>query len=672
MTQLSSIQVDAGKILSARINPYIFGHFVEDIRDHMDAMLAFVVKDMDFEDEAINGVSAGWFPINNGRNTSFDLEPAAPKHSGHSQKIRIYSADQCEAGIGQNIAVHGGMSYTLRIVARASLEVKELQCEIVDKRTGQRLSAETIHLTSHNWKEYNCTLTPTEQSDHAELRLLISSEGALWPDSTASGILWIDHVSMLPDDAIGIVKREIVEKTRELKPGMMRLAGNYISAYHFEHAIGPDLERPNMINEAWGGWTNKYFGTDEFLKFCEDTDTEPLICVNAGSGTPEEAVQWMEYCNGGVDTPFGALRAKHGRVEPYGVKYWEIGNEIYGPWQVGHCSAEEFAHRYVRFAKAMKEVDPTVVLLACGDVVPEWNRTLLEIAGEHIDQLTLHIYHGFGTVGIDPATPSQERYTAMVTFAETTRHIIAQTSELIRKDERTSHIKLAITEYATMYYPNTIRKGLPMEHTLESAVANATNLNEFIRQSDLIQIGSYSDLVNGWLAGLIRVGDYYADQYRGKQSGWSGKSTVVYGTPTFYLMKLYANLDIAYVINSQVECSTFSFTNKKFPQLASEIPVLDVVSCLNDTLDKLTVFVVNRGLESAEAKIQLDAFAAAQHVKLSVIEGDDYEQINSVFEPEAIICKERSVSIQENEPMIAQLPPHSIHVYEFTKLNTSL
>jgi alpha-N-arabinofuranosidase len=668
MNSQAKIKIKAAEAQTATINPYVFGHFVEDIRDHMDAMLAFVLKDMDFEDEAVNGVSAGWYPINNGKNTDFALEPAAPKHSGHSQKIRIFSNDQCEAGIGQRIAVRGGMEYRIRIVARAALDIRELTCEIIAPNGEKQLCSAQVELTSHNWREYTFSMTPSESAENAELRLLISSDGATWADSIATGILWIDHVSMLPVDSVGIVKKEVVDFSKELNAGMMRLAGNYISAYHFEHAIGPELERPNMINEAWGGWTNKYFGTDEFIRFCRDLSVEPLICVNAGSGTPEEAVQWMEYCNGDGDTPFGAQRIQNGHAEPFGVKYWELGNEIYGPWQVGHCSAEEYAHRYVRFAKAFKEADPSVVLMACGDVKSEWNRVLLDIAGEYIDYLTLHIYHGFGTVGIDPNTPSEERYKAMVAFPEITRHIVNETAELIHSHPKHQNVKLAITEYATMYYPNTIRKGLPMEHTLESAVANAANLNEYIRQASLIEIGSYSDLVNGWLAGCIRVGDHYADQYRGKQSGWSGKSQTVYGTPTYHVMKLYANRDIARTVTTAVDCATFNIPekNNRIGVNLKELPVLDVVSCLSESGDTLTLFAVNRGLESIQAEIVIDSFEMSQDVAVWEISGEDYEAINSVFEPNHIIGRQSSTRIEQGK-LSYNLNAHSVYVLEMKR-----
>ncbi|WP_249863420.1 alpha-L-arabinofuranosidase C-terminal domain-containing protein [Paenibacillus konkukensis] len=646
----------------------MFGHFVEDIRDHMDAMLAFALKDMDFEEEAVNGVSAGWHPINNGKNTEFALEPAAPKHSGHSQKIRIYSNDRCEAGIGQSVSVRGGMEYKVRIVARAAIEIRRLVCEITDPHGGDSLCSVQVELTSHNWREYSFSLTPSRTLEGAQFRLLISSEDAEWRDSTATGILWLDHVSMLPADSAGIVKKEVVDMTRGLNAGMMRIAGNYISAYHFEHAIGPELERPNMINEAWGGWTNKYFGTDEFIRFCRDVNNEPLICVNAGSGTPEEAVQWMEYCNGSAETPYGALRAQYGNPEPYGVKYWEVGNEIYGPWQVGHCTAEEFAYRYIRFAKAMKEADPDAVLLACGHVDPEWNRIVLDIAGEYMDYLTLHIYHGFGTVGIRPDTPKEERYKAIVSYPEITRRIIDTTRELIDRHDKHRHVKLAVTEYTTMYYPNTIRQGLPMEHTLEAAVANAANLNEFIRQSDLIEIGSYSDLVNGWLGGCIRVGDHYADQYRGKLPGWSGRSQTVYGTPTYHLMKLYANRSIDHVVHSETECETYSAdgADNRHGESLRDLPVLDVVACVSEAGDTLTLFAVNRGLKAAETEISIDSFPADSNVTVWEISGDDYEAINSVFEPERIVAREQSVSAQQGR-LIFKLGAHSVYAFEFRR-----
>lgn len=637
MQQQANIRVNCAKVGTDRINPFLFGHFVEDIRDHMDAMLAYPLKDMDFESNPkSDGVSGQWYPYTNGRSTLYAVEPAAPKHSGHSQMIRVFSEDEGFAGIAQNIAVKGGVSYGLTLFARASIEIRHLIAEIVDLQSQEIISRCSVPLSGHDWKEYKASLAVARPCAKAELRVYVPAEHERWRDSVATGIIWLDHLSILPDDSVGNVKKEVVDMARGLNAGMMRLAGNYISAYHWRNGIGPLYERPNMINEAWGGWTAKYFGTDEFVRFCRELDVEPMICVNAGSGTPEEAAEWVEYCNGGPDTPMGALRAANGHPEPYGVKYWEIGNEMFGPWQVGHCTAEQFAHRYVRFAKAMKAADDGIVLLACGDTRSEWNASMLEIAGEYMDYLTIHMYHGYRRLGMNENTPREERFYAMVTYAERTREVISRAAELIRSREKHSHVKLAFTEYNTMYYPNNNRKGLPMEHTLEAAAVNAANLNEFIRNCGIVEIGSFSDLVNGWLGGCIRVGDYYADQFRGKVQGWSGKALTVYGTPTYYVLQLYANRDIAHVVHSEVECGDFS-VNKSFGTMQlNHLPKLDVVACVNEKGTKATVFVVNRSLETISAAISLPGAKSGGKALVHEIAADDIDSINSVFETEKI------------------------------------
>jgi len=646
----ATITVDCSRPSGHTINPYLFGHFVEDIRDHMEAMLAFPLKDMDFESEAESrrAISGSWYAYTNGKNTEYALEAPAPRHSGRAQRIRLFSDDEAHAGIAQKAALKGPMTYTVKLAARASVEIRYLLVEAVDRRKEESLGSVRIELVSHNWRDYEARLTLPRECADAEIRVYVPADHPRWIDHVSTGMLWLDHVSLLPEDSIALVKREVVEMTRDLNAGMMRLAGNYISAYHWEHGVGPALERPVMYNEAWGGWTSKYFGTDEFIRFCRELKVEPLICVNDGSGTPEEAAGWVEYCNGGVDTPMGALRAANGHPEPYNVRYWEIGNEVWGQWQVGTCSADRFAERCVAFARAMKETDPSLVLLACGHTDQEWNEAVLDIAGEHIDYLTLHLYHGLGRFGMNRETPAEDRYKAMAAFSEWTREDIRETAARIGSDPKHSHVKLAITEYNTMYYPNTIRKGLPDEHTLGAAVANAANLNEMLRWSELVQIGSFSDLVNGWLGGCIRVGDGYADQFRGKEAGWSGLPLTVYGTPTYEVMKLYAGMDIKHMLPADSACGSFSVrADKPAPFGLDALPDLDVAACSNEAGSVVTVFIVNRSLTEVRAELRLDGFAAAEATTLHEITGDSPEAINSVFEPRAIVRKTRTVSADE-------------------------
>lgn len=647
MAANASITINGGQASEHTVNPYLFGHFVEDIRDHMEAMLAFSLRDMDFESEAEGktAVSGSWSAYTNGRNTHYALEAPAMKHSGRAQRIRIESDDEAYAGISQRTALKGPIDYKVKLVARASIEIQYVSVEAVDWRTEEVLGHARIDLVSHDWREYTAEIYVSRACTDAEFRVFVPDGHPRWNDHVSTGMLWLDHVSLLPSDHIGLVKREVLDMSRELNAGMMRLAGNYISAYHFEHAIGPSLERPVMYNEAWGGWTSKYFGTDEFISFCREIAAEPLICVNDGSGKPEEAARWVEYCNGSIDTPMGAKRAANGHPEPYNVKHWEIGNEVWGAWQVGTCSAEQFARRCVAFILAMKEVDPSITIMACGHTDQGWNRTVLDIAGEHIDYLTLHLYHGYGRFGMDRHTQAEERYKAMASFPEWTRNDILQTQEQIRVNGKHSHIKLAITEHNTMYYPNTVRKGLPDEHTLGAAVANAGNLNEMLRCSDLVQIGSFSDLVNGWLGGCIRVGDHYADQYRGKAPGWSGLPLTVYGTPSYEVMKLYANRDIRRMLATDVHCDTFSVNSfKPAPIDLAQLPDLDVAAGINQEGSLVTVLVVNRSLKEVTVELNLHGLEPAKEWRLYEITADSANEINSVFAPDHILCKDSIIS----------------------------
>ncbi|MEK4329520.1 alpha-L-arabinofuranosidase C-terminal domain-containing protein [Paenibacillus sp. FSL R7-0312] len=666
MSNQATITIDCSRPSGHTVNPYLFGHFVEDIRDHMEAMLAYPLKDMDFESEpgSTAGVPGSWYAYTNGRNTGYALEASAPKHSGRAQRIRLLSDDEAYAGIAQRTALQEGR-YTVKLVLRASVELDYIIIEAIDRITQARLGLERVGLAGHNWQQYEARLSVSRDSADAEFRVYVPAEHPRWRDHVSTGMLWIDHVSLLPEDHIGTVKRKVVEMTKDLNAGMMRLAGNYISAYHFEHGVGPVLERPVMFNEAWGGWTSKYFGTDEFIRFCRELGVEPLICVNDGSGSPEEAARWVEYCNGGIETPMGAKRAANGYAEPYNVKYWEIGNEVWGPWQVGTTTAEQFAKRTVSFIQAMEQADPSLVILACGHTDQEWNRTVLDIAGEQIDYLTLHLYHGYYRFAMDHDTPEEERYKAIASFPEWTRYNIEQTAGQIRSNPKHGHVKLAITEYNTMYYPNTVRKGLPDEHTLGAAVANAANLNEMLRASEMVNIGSFSDLVNGWLGGCIRVGDYYADQYCGKLPGWSGHPLTVYGTPTYEVMKLYAGRDISRLLPVDTECGTFSVSSgRPAPINLDALPDLDIAAFTNGSGDTVTVFAVNRSLQEVKASFTLHGFEADGTVVVYEITGESEREINSVFAPSRISCKVNEVSA-ERWAEDCLLRPASVYALEF-------
>ncbi|QNK58321.1 alpha-L-arabinofuranosidase C-terminal domain-containing protein [Paenibacillus sp. PAMC21692] len=655
------------------VSPYLFGHFIEDIDDHMTAMLAYPLRNMDFEEEDRNGdgVSGCWYPLGFGKHNRYALEPAAKGHGGHSQKIRIFNKDRGAAGIGQAIELREDGGYRLRLIARATREIRRLQARLIDRRSGEQLGQAELELRSHRWTVLECGIHASRSCVEAELQVwAIPAPHGEWEDSVSTGQVWFDHISLLPDRHTALLKQDVFEMTRELNSGIMRLGGNYISLYHWDDFVGPTDLRANYINEAWddAGHVHKYFGTDEFVALCKQLGVEPQLCVNMGTGTAEEAAAWVEYCNGGVDTAMGALRAANGYPEPYGVRYWEIGNEMYGPWQAGVCTPEQYAGQYLQFAAEMKAVDPDIVLLGCGtardSLAPGWNRKVLELAGTEMDYLTLHLYPGRNFFPIDANTPGPERFKAMVAYPEVTRFVFGEVEALLAGNAELRHIKLAVTEWNTMYFPNS---DLTNAHTLEAAVANACMLNEMMRQSHLVRIANFSDLVNGWVGGCIRVGDAYE---RMKKPGWSGQGEIAFGTATYHVLKLYANRNNYRLVDSEVVCDTFDAGPSQLSIALDRLGKLDVVVTISDNADVLTLFIVNRSLDEVSVTCDLSRWPLEGDAVVREISDADYEARNTIEEPHRLGEKVRRTRLRQSR-WEAELHPHAVYVLEARLRNHS-
>ncbi|MGI9123036.1 MAG: alpha-N-arabinofuranosidase, partial [Rubrobacter sp.] len=174
-----------------------------------------------------------------------------------------------------------------------------------------------------------------------------------------------DEGSSLSDDRG--YRRDVLEAARGLRIPILRWpGGNFVSGYHWTDGIGPREERPRKTELAWFSEESNRFGTDEFIEYCRLMGAEPYICVNMGTGTMDEAQAWVEYCNGTGDTYWANLRRRNGHEEPYNVKYWGLGNEMYGEWQIGALSAEDYVRKAREFAKVMRWTDPSIELVGCG------------------------------------------------------------------------------------------------------------------------------------------------------------------------------------------------------------------------------------------------------------------------------------------------------------------
>src|SRR5215211_5642575 len=201
-------------------------------------------------------------------------------------------------------------------------------------------------------------------------------------------------------DADGI-RGDVIEALQHLNMTAMRYpGGNFASGYHWQDGVGPLNQRPTVRELAWQSTESNHFGTDEYIKLCRNMNWTPMLTVNLGTGAAEEARNWVEYCNAPAGTRFADLRASHGSVVPHAVKLWCLGNEMDGPWQLGHVPAEQYAIRAQQAAKMMKDVDRGIELVACGSsgagmsTYAEWDRQALEYMGDLADYVSLHRYVG--------------------------------------------------------------------------------------------------------------------------------------------------------------------------------------------------------------------------------------------------------------------------------------
>ncbi|MCC7355299.1 MAG: alpha-N-arabinofuranosidase, partial [Anaerolineae bacterium] len=271
-------------------------------------------------------------------------------------------------------------------------------------------------------------------------------------------------------------RRDVMEALRGLRMPVLRWpGGNFVSGYHWLDGVGPVDERPRRTELAWHTEESNRFGTDEFIEYCRRLNVEPYICVNMGSGTMDEAQAWVEYCNGTGNTYYANLRRRNGHEEPYNVKYWGLGNELYGSWQIGALSAEDYVKKAIEFAKVMKWTDPSIKLIGCGqNGWQEWDRVALEGLARHVDYHSIHIYTGSHDYYSNVFGPHQAEYALRVCQAMIDR---------VRYEQKIGHpITIAYDEWGIWIQATAAESGLQERYRLSDALACATYFNIFIRQ----------------------------------------------------------------------------------------------------------------------------------------------------------------------------------------------
>ena len=442
-------------------------------------------------------------------------------------------------------------------------------------------------------------------------------------DRCIYGGIWVGENSKIPN--IKGFRKDVLEAIKAIKPPIVRWpGGNFASAYHWEDGIGPRDRRPRRFDMAWGAEESNEFGTDEFIEWCRLVGTEPFIVVNAGNGTPEEAARWVEYCNSTKNTYYAQLRRRYGHPEPYNVKLWGIGNELYGRWQVGFCiSGEECARRTIEFANEMKKVDPNIKLVGVGCEDPEWNIDMIKIAGEYIDYLSIHIY-------VSGKLPYRELVAMPMDIERRLRGIYYLISSIKRKYKIKKEIKIAFDEW-NVYTRQTVR----------DAIFTALTLNALHRLCNEVPIACFAQTVN--VLPLIVTRD-------------DGDMFV---TPQYLVFKLYANNSGNTVLVTKVIAPHYYSK-----ELERSICFIDASATMDK--DVIYIYIVNRNdYEEADCTINLKGFVP-KVVKHQYISGKSIDDRNTFDDPGRVSIQDSKDAKVSGYKVKLLLPPHSVNLVKIS------
>jgi alpha-L-arabinofuranosidase len=437
-------------------------------------------------------------------------------------------------------------------------------------------------------------------------------------------------------DANGF-RKDVLDATKNLNIGILRWpGGNFSSNYNWRDGIGPRDKRPPRLEMAWGTVESNRFGTHEFLQYIELLGTQPYICANLGTGTWQEAQQWVEYCNSSEDTAMTRLRKQNGRQEPWKVTHWGLGNEMDGPWQMGHRSADDYGKFALEAAKLMKLTDPSVKLIAAGSSNfgpgsdwTGWNRTVLEYLKRHADYLSLHRYVG----------NQENNFSEFMASSLDLDDRIKTAAGIIRAalsgEPSSRRIYIAFDEWNVWYRARGSkergRRILEERYNLEDALVVATFLNTFLNNAHTVKIANLAQLVNV-IAPIFT-----------NENG-------LFLQTIYYPLQLFANNSKGKALELFVDSPKYA--SRRF----GDVAYLDTSAAYDN--GTLVLNVVNRSQDQAiTAEIEAEDKQFSGEVTIAEVNGPDIKAEND-FNSTKVKTAERSANAQ-GKKLNHSFPAHS-------------
>lgn len=589
-----------------------------------------------------DALACWWIP--EGGREAVATSPDTGPHGGRAQRVEVATAGQ---GIAQWtwLPLHRVRKYEVEILAR-SPGIGSLTVGLWPPEADRPGAEAVLGGLSNGWKWLRGTLEVDPQVPaEGAYRFTVAADGP--------GQFVIARALLRPADHVGGADPDVVRLLKESKLPLLRWpGGNFVSGYHWEDGIGPLDQRPARPNYAWGGVETNFFGTDEFIAFCRAVGCEPMICINAGSGTPEEAARWIEYCNGPADSPQGRKRAAAGHPEPYNVRHWEIGNELWGRWQYHWTTAAGYVDRYHQFAPAMLAADPSITLYACGAPAmwgKAWNDRLIRDTASSLRRITDHPLIGGDVPRVTDPLDVFRDFMAVP-------DVLAGKWAGLRRDMEAAGIespRLAVTELQMFAHLGPRGSGekerlgsdnLVSPGTLAEALYDVLIYHRAIRQAPFVEMVTHSATVN-------------------HGGGLRKERERVYAQPCHYAQTAFA--EFAGATPVQIECRS---PEEQAPMVLPDLKNA-AQECRYESLDglaavaadgSLLVSLVNRGSAGPlSLAMEIKDFDAAPTAELRTLSADVPWAVNRLESPNAVAPVDSTVAVVEGR-LTLDLKPYTV------------
>lgn len=448
------------------------------------------------------------------------------------------------------------------------------------------------------------------------------------------------------------LRKDVLAALRELNFRSIRYpGGNFLSGYRWEDGVGPREKRPCRRDLAWQSVETNQFGTNEFIEFCRAIHAEPMLGVNMGTGTIQDAANLVEYCNAHTGTLYADLRASHGYSDPHGVKYWCLGNEMDGPWQIGHLEAPAYAVKAREAAKMMRIHDSSIKLILCGSsssgmaTYPEWDRVALEGCWDQVDYHSMHYY----ATNREDDTAS---FLALSAEFESYVDTLAGVLRYVKAKARSKHdVYLSWDEWNVWYKARDHHRDMDGKWTeaphlieevynLEDALVVAQWMNVFLRKADVLKIACLAQIVNV-IAPILTTREAIL------------KQSIHYPIMLFSKLAAGAALD--------VEVKAPLYHTARF----GDMPLLDVSASHDQAANTNAVFIVNRSqTEALTADLFWQDCGPNSINSVYQISGTDPKAANDFDAPNRVVAKQVAVPSISDKSVTLSLPPLSFTVID--------